>query len=130
MNGEGIRHQLQSMRDELVATLHGIRSEVMTAKGRVAEDDQAVLEHEEFISIRRNSLNHNTLILVNEAIERLDAGDYGICHACEEPISEKRLKVLPWAKYCVPCQERISLTQPDMTVVGAAALEPVEHALT
>lgn len=126
MNGEAIRQQLNGKRQELMANLNGIRADVMTAKGRVAEDDQASLEHEEFISIQRNSLNHHTLLLVNEALERLDTGEYGVCQACEEPISDKRLKVLPWAKYCVPCQERISIVQTDMGNVGASALEPVE----
>ncbi len=126
MNTETVRHQLNGKRQELVANLNGIRADVMTAKGRVAEDDQAAMEHEEFISIQRNSLNHDTLLLVNQALERLDTGEYGICQACEEPISEKRLKVLPWAKYCVPCQERIALMQTDMPQVGASALEHVE----
>jgi DnaK suppressor protein len=42
---------------------------------------------------------------VEEALDRLDAGDYGICLACDEAIAEKRLLALPWARYCVTCQE-------------------------
>jgi len=49
------------------------------------------------------------LRLVEEAMDRLDAGDYGICLACDEPIAEKRLRALPWARYCVTCQENAGL---------------------
>ena len=42
---------------------------------------------------------------VRAAIERLDKGSYGFCTDCEEEISAKRLKALPWAELCIDCQE-------------------------
>lgn len=44
---------------------------------------------------------------VGAALERLDGGEYGTCMECEEKISRKRLDAVPWARYCVPCQEKI-----------------------
>lgn len=44
---------------------------------------------------------------VEEAIDRMNEGEYGTCMDCEEKISKKRLDAVPWATYCVPCQERI-----------------------
>ena len=46
-----------------------------------------------------------TASLVAEALERIETGEYGACAECEEPISERRLNALPWAKYCIRCQE-------------------------
>jgi DnaK suppressor protein len=46
---------------------------------------------------------------VEEALDRLDAGDYGTCQACDGPIAEKRLRALPWARYCVTCQDLVGL---------------------
>jgi len=46
-----------------------------------------------------------TSTLVSEAMERLEHGTYGVCVECDEQISEKRLAALPWAKYCIRCQE-------------------------
>jgi DnaK suppressor protein len=43
--------------------------------------------------------------LIHSALERLDAGDFGICLDCGEPISQRRLAVLPWALLCRDCQE-------------------------
>ncbi len=39
----------------------------------------------------------------------MEAGDYGLCLSCEEDIPDKRLSAIPWAKYCIPCQESIHL---------------------
>jgi len=44
---------------------------------------------------------------VGKAIDRMDEGEYGTCMECAEKISKKRLDAVPWARFCVPCQERI-----------------------
>jgi DnaK suppressor protein len=44
---------------------------------------------------------------VEKAIARMDEGEYGTCMECEEKISKKRLEAVPWARFCVPCQERV-----------------------
>jgi len=38
----------------------------------------------------------------------IDEGTYGTCPECDEPISPKRLDALPWARFCVKCQEKIA----------------------
>jgi DnaK suppressor protein len=44
---------------------------------------------------------------IEEAIDRMEEGEYGTCMECEDKITKKRLDAVPWARYCVPCQERI-----------------------
>jgi DnaK suppressor protein len=44
---------------------------------------------------------------VERAIRRMDEGEYGTCMECGEKISKKRLDAVPWARFCVPCQERV-----------------------
>jgi DnaK suppressor protein len=43
--------------------------------------------------------------MISEALERIENHKYGLCAECDEQISEKRLAALPWAKYCIRCQE-------------------------
>jgi DnaK suppressor protein len=45
---------------------------------------------------------------ISDALRRMEHGTYGVCPECEEPISAKRLDAVPWARYCVTCQERIA----------------------
>jgi DnaK suppressor protein len=58
-------------------------------------------------AIARNCANLlRDLKLVKEAQRRIETGEFGSCMQCKEEISAKRLAVVPWAKYCVSCQER------------------------
>ena len=41
---------------------------------------------------------------IDEAIERIDGGDFGICEACDKPIPKSRLKVIPYARLCIACK--------------------------
>ena len=102
------RARLVAKRASVLSGL-GTKFDTWTRLGRVAEDDQAQVSHEEFVSSRMNGLDYRQLRLVEEALDRLNAGDYGICLACDQPIPEKRLRALPWACYCVTCQDNAGL---------------------
>jgi len=99
--------RLQQKRQEVLSGL-GFKFDTMARMGRVAEDDQAQLSHDEFVSLHLNNLDYGQLRFIEEALDRLESGDYGICLACEEPIAAKRLAAIPWARYCVSCQEQAS----------------------
>jgi DnaK suppressor protein len=44
------------------------------------------------------------------ALQRMEDGTYGTCLTCDDPISVKRLQAVPWAEFCLRCQERSDLT--------------------
>jgi DnaK suppressor protein len=72
------------------------------------EGDLSQQHHEEWIFLNRNTIDMRHLREINDALHRMDTEQYGICLECEEPISAKRLDAVPWAKYCVTCQESIA----------------------
>jgi DnaK suppressor protein len=72
------------------------------------EGDLSQQHHEEWIFLNRNTIDMKLLREISGALHRIDGGVYGICMECEEPISGKRLDAVPWARYCVACQERIA----------------------
>ena len=47
------------------------------------------------------------LLEIESALKRLDGGDFGVCSNCNVEITKARLRALPWAKYCVDCQEQV-----------------------
>jgi DnaK suppressor protein len=53
-----------------------------------------------------------SLMQVGAALKRIDDGQFGICVDCEEPISAKRLAAVPWAAYCLNCQELRDAREP------------------
>jgi DnaK suppressor protein len=117
---ESFRGLLEAKRAELLANLDDVKFDTIAKMGRVAEEDQAQISHEEFISLRMNSMDYEKLKLVDGALERLGAGGYGICLGCDEAISERRLYAVPWAEYCTSCQERVQSgdATPEMELVG------------
>ena len=98
---------------EQVASGLGVKFDTLAKMGRIAEEDQAQISHDEFISLRLNSLDYGQLRLVEEALDRVRSGDYGVCLSCEQPIPQKRLQAVPWARYCVPCQELVGTNQEE-----------------
>jgi DnaK suppressor protein len=105
---ERYRKLLADKHAELLASLGETRFDTLSHLGRIAEEDQAMLSHEEFIGLSRNSMDFGNLRQVEAALARIAAGAYGICAECEEEISEKRLAAVPWAEYCIGCQARLA----------------------
>ena len=69
--------------------------------------DDAVQSYDRQLMMGLGEKEFEKMRLVEEAIEKLDAGQYGICLECEELISEERLTVVPFASHCVDCLEII-----------------------
>jgi len=67
--------------------------------------DEVQLAGERELAIRNLDRESNLLRDVKLALARIADGSYGICMHCEEEIRPKRLDAVPWAKYCIKCQE-------------------------
>lgn len=48
--------------------------------------------------------SHNTLGQIEASLRKIDKGIYGVCESCRQVIPKKRIKALPFARYCVHCQ--------------------------
>jgi DnaK suppressor protein len=101
------RGLLLARRSEILSRLNA-PSASLIHPGRVAEDDQASVSHQEFLSLEMNRISYNQFKLVEEALARLQSGTYGTCSRCEGLISVKRLKAVPWASRCIACEEQMS----------------------
>jgi DnaK suppressor protein len=68
--------------------------------------DWADKSHEEWIFLQKNSADVEVLRDIDAALRRLRDGSYGVCMDCGIEITKKRLEAVPWANFCVTCQER------------------------
>jgi DnaK suppressor protein len=50
------------------------------------------------------------------ALQKIDDGSFGNCERCGEPIADKRLEALPFARYCIDCQRLAE--QEERSVIG------------
>jgi DnaK suppressor protein len=70
------------------------------------DGDWSVVDLSEDISLRHLSAHRETLLKIDESLRKLTEGTYGLCEDCGDVISEERLKILPFAIYCIDCQEK------------------------
>lgn len=67
--------------------------------------DVAANAYTKELMISMSDNDRKLLGLIDEALVRVEAGEYGECVNCGEPVSEKRLNAVPWARHCLKCQD-------------------------
>lgn len=103
-----VRSHLIDMLEELDERLGKITDDVRHADQPLDQDfsEQAVeAENDEVLDALGNAAR-DELEKIKQAISRIDAGTYGICLICGEPIKKERLNVLPYANHCINCAKR------------------------
>src|SRR5579884_1685338 len=68
--------------------------------------DEVQLAGERELAIRNLDRDSNMLRQIRRALGRIADGSYGVCLHCDEEISPKRVAAVPWAAYCIKCQEQ------------------------
>src|SRR5215472_3204016 len=77
--------------------------------------DEVQRAAERELAIRNLDRESNLLRNVRAALRRIDDGSYGVCLHCEEDINPKRLNAVPWAPFCIQCQEQYDKNRAEMT---------------
>src|SRR6266700_2953309 len=67
--------------------------------------DQAAAEYERQSIVHKSNTARQMLKTLTQALERIQHGNFGECAECGGDIEPKRLEAIPWARYCVKCQE-------------------------
>ena len=113
------RQVLEEKAEEVRRSMSAQKAAQVVARLDVPSDegDLSQQHHEEWIFLNRNTIDMKLLREVSDALHRIDHDHYGICLECDEPISFKRLEAVPWARYCVTCQERIAARIADGEIV-------------
>ena len=109
MKKSQIKEMLLQLRED---TLKRIADNMKMEIGHLQEAisdmyDQADDERERQFTILLCDRDKETLSQIDDALERLEEGDYGLCEECGAKISPARLKIRPFARYCVPCKSQL-----------------------
>jgi DnaK suppressor protein len=105
---EELTQMLQARRRELHNDVHRRFRDGLTARPAEVHDEversDAGYQGEMDLAILQ--MRTEAVIRVDEALARLGAGQYGSCVECTDDIPERRLRALPFAVRCQPCEER------------------------
>ena len=106
MTGNTYRRILLDKKAEFLEALGNNRQELAESDYRLGADADKIA-HDEFVLLRVNQSLYSQLRLVEDALDRLELGEYGRCVGCGRGIPPKRLEAIPWARFCISCQEHI-----------------------
>ncbi|HEY3569831.1 MAG TPA: TraR/DksA family transcriptional regulator [Thermoanaerobaculia bacterium] len=104
---QALRQRLQNQRDEIL----NMYKQDLRAGQESADDgtedivDRANNAYNRELMFSLSDTERNTLLLIENALRRMDEGTYGRCSNCGQNIALPRLEALPWARFCVDCQE-------------------------
>jgi DnaK suppressor protein len=111
--------ELKKVRQQLQAEIAGLMTDISQAESAIAErlgdavgdagDDQAdagakTFQREHELALTQNA--RELLELTEQALARMDAGTFGVCDSCGQPIGKARLQAFPRATLCVTCKQR------------------------
>jgi DnaK suppressor protein len=99
------RDLLLKKRQELLASAKSAPEALATSLQTPDEVEFATRTAQQGVTATTAELRSQMLKEVEGALKRLVGGTYGICEGCDEEISPSRLKAIPWARYCLTCEE-------------------------
>ena len=106
LNIKTIKQNLIAERDGLFAKLNG---NDLSVDGNETPDpvDMAVQNYSKNVMLAVSENESRQLQMVDEALQRIEDDEYGVCQNCANHIQPKRLAAIPWARYCLSCQELV-----------------------
>ncbi|MDQ6665939.1 MAG: TraR/DksA family transcriptional regulator [Acidobacteriota bacterium] len=127
MTGEQLevyRRQLLDKAGELNSAIEREIAEVPEQDELATQDygDRANSTYTKEALLQQRSHDSSQLIAVQDALHRIEAGSYGVCAECGEPIQPKRLDAVPWTPVCIQCQRFQDEMQSDGGAPSRAAL--------
>lgn len=102
------RKRLLEKQEELRRVVAKSEQDGREADDEVTQDpaDKASNSYTKEFLFHQSDDNHRILHLIQEALERMEDGSYGLCVECHEDVQVKRLEAVPWARHCFECQEK------------------------
>jgi DnaK suppressor protein len=100
---------LLDRKEQILKNLSDVVEEIKELKSQDLSDegDFASANNDTLIENAIATQQHKELEEIENALNKIKNGGFGICEMCEEPISFQRLKVKPHAVYCIDCREII-----------------------
>ncbi|CAN5434569.1 TraR/DksA family transcriptional regulator [soil metagenome] len=106
LNLKEIKASLIAERDMLIEKLKG--NDLSVDDSETPDPvDLAVRNYSKNVMLAVSENESRQLTLVDEALLRIEDDEYGFCQNCEKAILPKRLAAIPWARYCLDCQELV-----------------------
>ena len=107
---ESVRQKLEQQKQKLLARAAKVRADITRSSGPLDKDfaEQVVQMENDAVLAGIGEATAAELAQINRALAQMDAGNYGTCSRCGQPIGERRLRALPYSDRCITCAEAAS----------------------
>ena len=104
---EKYRGRLLVRQEELIRDISRNREVTDETVDEQAQDmvDRATSAYTREFAFSLSEADRKALLLIEQALLRIDQGTYGVCVHCQGIVQDKRLEAVPWARHCLECQE-------------------------
>ena len=104
---EKYRGRLLVRQEELIRDISRNREVTDETVDEQAQDmvDRATSAYTREFAFSLSESDRKALLLIEQALLRIDQGTYGVCVHCQGVVQDKRLEAVPWARHCLECQE-------------------------
>jgi DnaK suppressor protein len=101
------RKRLLVRQEELILDISRNRQVTDETVDEQAQDmvDRATSAYTREFAFSLSEADRKALLLIEQALLRIEQGTYGVCVHCQGIVQEKRLEAVPWARHCLECQE-------------------------
>jgi DnaK suppressor protein len=130
------RDLLLKQRDRIIDGIQFLSSDTLTRSQRESSGDlssysvhmadQGTDNFDREFAMNLVSGEQDILYEINEALRRIELGTYGICEVSSKPIEKERLKILPYARYCVAVQSERERGKPRFRPFARASIQTAE----
>lgn len=100
-----LKKHLEELKQDALARLKNTKDMDMPDAEVGDEIDNASKSLDKEIMFELSGNAHQTIDQIEASLRKIDKGIYGICEYCRQPIPKKRMKALPFARYCIHCQQ-------------------------
>jgi DnaK suppressor protein len=109
------KEKIESYRRDLFARREALASDLRKATADFISDDamytdaidQASADTDKSFAMQMKNRERDTLWQIDEALKRIEAGHFGECERCDEPISEARIRAFPFTTLCIDCKAEL-----------------------
>lgn len=105
---------LDNIKESLLAERNVLSNKLSSGKDLSVDDsetpdpvDLAVQNYSKNVMLAVSENDSRQLQMIDEALARIEDEEYGVCQNCGKEIQPKRLQAIPWARYCLSCQELV-----------------------
>jgi RNA polymerase-binding protein DksA len=103
---ERVTHTLEYLHEENPGSLEDETGDLVSSSVDNHLGDMATATFDRELDYTLEGNAEQVLSAIDAALARMEAGTYGLCQSCGNPISPERLEAIPWTTRCIECKRR------------------------